>query len=113
MTFGLTIEKLLLIGFLAAMFIGPTRLPAYAAAIARFVKETKVFALAKRDLVQEAFGPDAADIDWRTLDPRQYDPRRIIREALLEDDGEPASKALNTPPPATQDPDPPQSEVHR
>ena len=22
--------------------------------------------------------------DWRTLDPRQYDPRRIIREALDE-----------------------------
>ena len=30
-------------------------------------------------------GEDFDDVDWRTLDPRQYDPRRIIREALLDD----------------------------
>ena len=27
-------------------------------------------------------------LDWRKLDPRQYDPRVIVREALLEDDEE-------------------------
>ncbi|MEY3889258.1 MAG: hypothetical protein RI931_380 [Actinomycetota bacterium] len=25
------------------------------------------------------------ELDWKKLDPRQYDPRRIIREALSED----------------------------
>jgi sec-independent protein translocase protein TatB len=29
-------------------------------------------------------GPEYDDIEWKSLDPRQYDPRRIIREALLE-----------------------------
>ncbi|WP_237566009.1 hypothetical protein [Ornithinimicrobium cerasi] len=27
-------------------------------------------------------GPAFEDVDWRQLDPRQYDPRRIVREAL-------------------------------
>ena len=31
--------------------------------------------------------------DWRTLDPRQYDPRRIIREALLDDAPVPTVRA--------------------
>ena len=39
-----------------------------------------------RDRMREEMGPDFNDVDWKKLDPRQYDPRRIIREALLEDD---------------------------
>jgi sec-independent protein translocase protein TatB len=31
-------------------------------------------------------GPDFDDVDWKKLDPRQYDPRRIIREALTDVD---------------------------
>ena len=31
-------------------------------------------------------GPEFDEVDWKKLDPRQYDPRRIIREALLDDD---------------------------
>lgn len=38
-----------------------------------------------RTRVKEEMGEDFDDVDWRTLDPRQYDPRRIIREALLDD----------------------------
>ena len=38
-------------------------------------------------------GPDFDDVDWRTLDPRQYDPRRIIREALLDDAPVPTVRA--------------------
>jgi sec-independent protein translocase protein TatB len=26
------------------------------------------------------------DVDWAQLDPRTYDPRRIVREALFDDD---------------------------
>ncbi len=31
-------------------------------------------------------GPEFDDLDWKKLDPRQYDPRRIIREALTDDE---------------------------
>ena len=40
-------------------------------------------------------GPDFDDVDWRTLDPRQYDPRRIIREALLDDAPVPTVRAAS------------------
>ena len=38
-----------------------------------------------REKVVEDLGPEVADIDWKTLDPRQYDPRKIIRDALAEE----------------------------
>jgi sec-independent protein translocase protein TatB len=85
MTFGLTIEKLLMIAFIAAMLIGPTRLPAYATTLGRWVRQCKEFARGLSDRAREELGPDVADVDWRALDPRQYDPRRIVRQALFEE----------------------------
>lgn len=38
-----------------------------------------------KDRMKEELGDDFDEIEWKKLDPRQYDPRRIIREALLED----------------------------
>ena len=37
-----------------------------------------------KDRVREELGEDFDEEEWRRLDPRQYDPRRIIRDALLE-----------------------------
>ena len=34
----------------------------------------------------DELGEGFEDVDWKKLDPRQYDPRRIIREALLEEE---------------------------
>lgn len=44
-----------------------------------------------KDRMREEMGPDFDDIDWKQLDPRQYDPRRIIRDALLDDDTPPVT----------------------
>ncbi len=82
MIFGLTFEKLLLIGLIAALLIGPERLPRYAEALASFTRRAREYLRTAKTRVEEEMG---ADVDWRTLDPRQYDPRRIIREALLDD----------------------------
>lgn len=89
--FGLTFEKLLLIGVIAVFLLGPDRLPYYAGQLAKFVKGAKAFADNAKDRMREELGPDFDDVDWKKLDPRQYDPRRIIREALIEDDA-PAPK---------------------
>jgi sec-independent protein translocase protein TatB len=86
MTFGLTIEKLIMIAFIAAMVIGPTRLPDYAAALARTVRRTKEFVRDTTDRVKADLGPEVDDVDWRSLDPRRYDPRRIVRQALWDDE---------------------------
>lgn len=85
MFFGLTIEKLLVIGVIAAFLIGPERLPKYAETLARFTTRAREFLRGAKSRVQDEMGEDFEDVDWRKLDPRQYDPRRIIREALLDD----------------------------
>lgn len=85
MFFGLTIEKLMLIGVIAAVLIGPERLPRYAEALAKFTKRAKETLQGARTRMRDEMGPEFDDVDWKKLDPRQYDPRRIIREALLED----------------------------
>src|SRR6478735_5239743 len=85
MIFGLTIEKLLLIGVVAALILGPERLPRYAESLAALTKRARTWVSTARTRVRDEMGEDFDDVDWRTLDPRQYDPRRIIREALLDD----------------------------
>lgn len=93
MFFGLTIEKLLLIGLIAALIVGPERLPRYAEALANFTRRARDWVSTARTRVRDEMGEDFDDVDWRTLDPRQYDPRRIIREALLDDAPVPTVRA--------------------
>jgi sec-independent protein translocase protein TatB len=84
-SFGLTIEKLLLIGIIAVFLIGPDRLPGYTAQFARLIKSMRDMAKGAKDRMRDELGPDFDELEWKKLDPRQYDPRRIIREALIED----------------------------
>lgn len=91
MSFGLTFEKLLLIGVIAALLLGPDRLPQLASDLARLVRSIRTLARGANDRLREELGPDFDDVDWRKLDPRQYDPRAIIRDALAEE-SDPASR---------------------
>ena len=84
--FGLTFEKLLIIGVIAVFLLGPERLPHYAAQLGRLVRSMRDMATGAKDRVREEMGSDFDDMDWKKLDPRQYDPRRIIREALSDVD---------------------------
>lgn len=96
MSFGLTFDKLLIIAIIAVFLIGPDRLPQYAAQLARLVKTLRGFANGARERMREEMGPEFDEVDWRKLDPRQYDPRRIIREALLEEE-KPTTATMPTP----------------
>lgn len=89
MSFGLTFEKLLLIGLIAVILIGPDRLPGYAAQFGRLIRSLRDMANGAKDRMREEMGPDYDDVDWKKLDPRQYDPRRIIREALIDEPAPP------------------------
>lgn len=96
--FGLSGEKLLILGLIAVFVLGPERLPQYAAQLARFVKTLRRLADGAKDQLSTELGED---VDWKKLDPRQYDPRRIIREALIEDTpAKPNATELNRPKPA-------------
>jgi sec-independent protein translocase protein TatB len=85
MDFGLTIEKLFLIGVIAAVIIGPERLPKAAETFAGVVRKVGEYLRDTRTRMRDEIGPEIDEVDWRKLDPRQYDPRRINRDALLED----------------------------
>ncbi|KNY07488.1 MULTISPECIES: twin-arginine translocase TatA/TatE family subunit [unclassified Microbacterium] len=96
MQFGITFEKLLLIGLIAVLLVGPERLPRYAESVAKLARRAGEFLRDTKSRVRDEMGPEIDDVDWRRLDPRQYDPRRIIRDALFEDDNTPA-RATPTP----------------
>lgn len=85
MEFGLSFDKILLIGVVAALLIGPEKLPRYAEMLGAFVRRAREFLQGAQARVKEEMGDGFEDVDWRKLDPRQYDPRRIIREALIEE----------------------------
>jgi sec-independent protein translocase protein TatB len=93
-SFGLTFDKLLIIAIIAVFLIGPDRLPGYAAQLARLVKSLRGMADGAKERMREEMGPEFDEVDWKKLDPRQYDPRRIIREALV-DEPEPAAKPVS------------------
>ena len=73
----------------ALLVIGPERLPEYSAKLAKLVKQVRGLADTAKVQLREQMGPDFDDVDWK-----QYDPRRIVREALMDDgseDGQPSS----------------------
>jgi sec-independent protein translocase protein TatB len=93
--FGLSGEKLLILGLIAVFILGPDRLPHYAQQLAKFVKSVRRMAEGAKDQLSNEIGEE---LDWKKLDPRQYDPRRIIREALADEvTAAPNATALNKP----------------
>ncbi|GAA1649447.1 Sec-independent protein translocase TatB [Microbacterium flavum] len=93
MFFGYDMEKFLLLLIVAALLLGPERLPRYAEGLARLTKRTREWLSGARTRVKEEMGEDFDDVQWSRLDPRQYDPRRIIRDALLDDAPVPSVRA--------------------
>lgn len=77
--------ELVIIAVIAAVLIGPERLPQYAAKLRSWIRELRQLAEGAKSQLREQIGPEFDDVDWKAYDPRQYDPRRIVREALLED----------------------------
>jgi sec-independent protein translocase protein TatB len=87
--FGINGSEFIVLLVVAAIVLGPERLPQYAAQLARLVRELRRMAQGASQQMREELGPEFDDIDWRKLDPRQYDPRRIVREALSDSDIDP------------------------
>lgn len=68
---------------IALIVIGPERLPGYAKQLGNLVRELRRMARGATARVREEVGPEIEDLT--SFDPRQYDPRRIIRDALSDD----------------------------
>src|SRR5690554_2499620 len=73
----------------ARVLVGPDQLP-------KAARQVREMAVAVRESVrkgQESVSQElGTDVDWRTLDPRRYNPRVIVSEALFgEAPGAPAA----------------------
>jgi sec-independent protein translocase protein TatB len=95
--FNLTSMEIVLLVLLALIVLGPRRLPHYAARLAELVRQLRDMAEGAKGQIRQELGPAFDDIDWRQLDPRQYDPRRIVREALSEPRGGPDDEVDGNP----------------
>lgn len=81
---GINGSEFVVLLVVAAVVLGPERLPHYTQQLARLIRELRRMAQGAQEKVREELGPDFDDVNWRALDPRQYDPRRIVREAFSE-----------------------------
>jgi len=88
MFFGLDPDKLVLLLIVAALLVGPERLPQYAETLAKFTVRAREWLSGAKTRVKEELGDDFDDVECRHLDPR-----RIIRDALLDDAPVPTVRA--------------------
>jgi len=83
--FGINGGEFVLLLVVVVVVVGPERLPRYAELLGAWVRTMRGFLRTAKDRVDLELGEQGADVDWASLDPRRYDPRRIVREALLDD----------------------------
>jgi sec-independent protein translocase protein TatB len=105
--FGINGAEFIVLLVVAVVVIGPERLPRYAEQLGSFVRSARGYLREAKARVDAEIGDEISDVDWSKLDPRQYDPRRIVREALLDD--EPVRERVAPPPPPAPSPVPPGS----
>ncbi|QCR54434.1 translocase [Brachybacterium sp. SGAir0954] len=77
--FGIGGWEFIVILLIFVLIVGPQRLPEYTRNIVRWVRQARRWVEDSRATVEDEMG--IAIDDLRKYDPRQYDPRRIIREA--------------------------------
>lgn len=82
--FGINASEFIVLLAVAAVVLGPERMPQYTQQLTRLIRELRRMAQGAQEKVREELGPEFDEVDWRALDPRQYDPRRIVREALSD-----------------------------
>jgi len=82
--FGINGWEFVIILVVAMLVIGPERLPTYAEQLGTMVRRGRDLLQNAKARVDDELGPEFSDVDWSKLDPRQYDPRRIVRDALLD-----------------------------
>ena len=85
--FGINGGEFIVLLVIAAIVIGPERLPGYAEQFADFVRSARAMFTSAKDRVDTELSEElGGEVDWAALDPRRYDPRRIVRDALIADD---------------------------
>ena len=93
--FDLSLDKILVMMVVAVFLVGPNRLPLIAEKLARLTVRARQLAISTRERLREEVGDEIDDIDWKKLNPRNYDPRQIILQALEAPYDEPEASATS------------------
>ena len=83
--FGISGGEFLVILLVIMVVIGPSRLPEYTRTFAQFVRKARVSLEGAKASVREELGPELSDLKLAVFDPRNYDPRKIVRDVMGED----------------------------
>lgn len=83
--FGISGGEFFVILLVIVLVVGPQRLPEYTRVLAQGVRQLRVFLDDAKKQIAEEVGPELGDLNLSDLDPRNYDPRKIVRDALGED----------------------------
>src|SRR4051794_36649551 len=91
----------MVLAIVGLVVLGPDRLPGLARDAARMLRSLREMATGAREQLREELGPEFADVDLRTLNPRtavqravfgddvpdlrKYDPRRLTRGGVGRD----------------------------
>lgn len=67
------------------LVVGPSNLPKVTETVTRWIKRLRIQLTKWRANLDAEIGDDFKDVDLTKLDPRLYDPRRLIREAVQEE----------------------------
>jgi sec-independent protein translocase protein TatB len=92
--FGVGLQELVLIAFVAMLVFGPDRLPDIAKQAGRMARQVRSFANSARDELRSELGPDYADLQLRDLDPRVL-VRKHIMEAMQEEDAKESGRTTS------------------
>ncbi|WIK64700.1 twin-arginine translocase TatA/TatE family subunit [Gleimia hominis] len=83
--FGISGAEFLVIAVVIVVVVGPSRLPEVTRTLTRWVKKLRVQLTKVRASLDSEVGDDLRNMNLSALDVRQYDPRRIVREAVQEE----------------------------
>lgn len=83
--FGISGAEFMVLLLVVVLVVGPQRLPEYTRKLTQMVRQLRLFVENTKAQIAQEVGPELADLNLKDLDPRQYDPRKIVRDALGED----------------------------
>lgn len=112
--FNLSPWHLLVLAIVGLVLLGPDKLPGLARDAARMIRNLREMATGAREQLRDELGPEFADVDLRTLNPRtavqravfgdevpnlrKFSPSAVVRDAILgEPEPEAASVSASTP----------------
>src|SRR5690625_7628520 len=93
--FGINGGELIVLIVLALLLLGPEKIPQYLRTLREWNHKARVLAEGAKEQFKEETCTDFDDVDWKKYDPRQYEPRRVSREALAEPIEDLESKIAN------------------